>query len=62
MAVKDAYDQNIRRGDRVVGVRSKLRGECLGTGLRNTVLVKWDDGEEDSVPGKDLKLEKGRGL
>ena len=57
MALKDRYNNNLRRGDRVRDMRgdSKQEGEVVGTGLNNSALCKWDGkAVEELVSGQNL--------
>lgn len=61
MAVKDKYNNNLRRGNRVAGAGEHKgnKGEVTAgmTGKRGAVLVQWDEGEEEMVDGRSLILE-----
>lgn len=61
--MKDRYNNNLRRGDKVKDLRPETHhtGELVGTGLGSNVLVKWEDsGEEELVNATDISLAKGR--
>jgi hypothetical protein len=52
---KDVVGKNLLRMDRVSDERDVRWGVVIGSGLGNQVLIEWDDGEQETTDGANVK-------
>jgi hypothetical protein len=55
MPAKDVHGKNLLRMDRVFDERDVRQGTVMGSGHANQVVIDWDDGEEETTDGTNVR-------